>query len=54
MEDHTLFHLNINYIASDKMEFYVHLENAFDKDYEEVFGYQTLGFGASVGLRYSL
>ena len=54
MEDHTLCHLNINYIASNKMEFYVNLENAFDKDYEEVFGYQTLGFGASAGLRYSL
>ncbi len=54
MEDHTLCHLNINYIASNKMEFYVNLENAFDEDYEEVFGYQTLGFGASVGLRYSL
>ena len=37
-----------------KCEIYVNLDNVLDEDYEEVFGYQTLGFGASMGLRYSL
>ena len=54
MDDHTLLNLNINYSASDKFEIYVNLDNALDKDYEQVFGYKTLGFGVSVGLRYSL
>ena len=52
MDAHTLLNLNMNYSASDKLEIYVHLDNAFDKDYEQVFGYKTLGFGVSVGLRY--
>ncbi|MBV33507.1 MAG: TonB-dependent receptor [Porticoccaceae bacterium] len=54
MEDHTLLNLNINYVVNDKFEIYVNLDNVLDEDYEEVFGYQTLGFGASMGLRYSL
>jgi vitamin B12 transporter len=51
---HTLLNINLNYAPSEKLDIYLKLENALDDDYEEVFGYQTLGFGASLGVRYSL
>jgi vitamin B12 transporter len=54
LDSHTLLNMNLNYAASEKLDMYLKLENALDDNYEEVFGYQTLGFGASLGLRYSL
>lgn len=54
LDNHTLLNMNLNYAASEKLDMYLKLENALDDNYEEVFGYQTLGFGASLGLRYSL
>jgi vitamin B12 transporter len=54
LENHSLLNISLNYTASDKLEMYLKLENALNEDYEEVFGYQTLGFGASVGVRYRL
>mgnify|MGYP001582062482 FL=1 len=50
----TLVNVNANFNATDKLDLYLRLDNLFDEDYQEVFGYQTLGFGASLGLRYSL
>ena len=50
----TLVNVNANFNATDKLDLYLRLDNLFDEDYQEVFGYQTLGFGASFGLRYSL
>jgi vitamin B12 transporter len=50
----TLVNVNANLNATDKLDLYLRLDNLFDEDYQEVFGYQTLGFGASFGLRYSL
>lgn len=54
MDSHTLVNFNVNYKPSDKLELYLKLENALDEDYEEVFGYQTLGFSSSLGIRYGL
>jgi vitamin B12 transporter len=54
LSSHTLLNINLNYAPSEKLDIYLKLENALDDDYEEVFGYQTLGFGASLGMRYSL
>jgi vitamin B12 transporter len=54
LADYTLLNVNANYSASEKLDLYLRLDNLLDDDYEEVFGYQTLGFGASFGLRYSL
>jgi vitamin B12 transporter len=54
LADYTLLNVNANYRASEKLDLYLRLDNLLDDDYEEVFGYQTLGFGASFGLRYSL
>jgi vitamin B12 transporter len=53
LKSHTLVNINMNYQANDNLDIYVKLENALDDDYEEVFGYQTLGIGGNVGLRYS-
>ncbi len=54
LDDYTLLNVNANYRATDKLDVYLRLDNLLDDDYEEVFGYQTLGFGASLGLRLSL
>jgi vitamin B12 transporter len=54
LDSHTLINFNLNYQAYENFNMYLELENTLDEDYEEVFGYQTLGFGASLGLRYQL
>ena len=54
LSNHTLVNINLNYSATEKLEMYLKLENALNDNYEEVFGYRTLGFGASLGLRYSM
>jgi len=50
----TLVNLNVSWTATDKLNVYLRLDNLFDESYQEVFGYQTLGFGASLGVRFSL
>jgi len=50
----TLVNVNANWTATDKLNVYLRLDNLFDESYQEVFGYQTLGFGASLGVRFSL
>jgi vitamin B12 transporter len=52
LEAYTLVNLNANYNASEKLDIYMSLNNLFDKDYQDVAGYETLGFGANMGLRY--
>jgi vitamin B12 transporter len=54
LDDYTLLNVNANFSATDRLDIYLRLDNLLDDDYEEVFGYQTLGFGASLGLRFSL
>ncbi|MGB2375574.1 MAG: TonB-dependent receptor plug domain-containing protein [Porticoccaceae bacterium] len=54
LDAYTLVNLNANYSASDKMDVYLSLNNLFDEDYQQVNGYETLGFGANIGLRYKL
>ena len=54
LADYTLLNVNANYSASEKLSIYLRLDNLLDDNYEEVFGYQTLGFGASLGVRFSL
>jgi vitamin B12 transporter len=50
----TLVNINANWTVTDKLDVYLRFDNLFDESYQEVFGYQTLGFGASVGLRFGL
>lgn len=40
------------YSISAKLEFYGRLENLFDEEYQQVFGYGTPGLSALVGFRY--
>jgi vitamin B12 transporter len=54
LNDYTLLNINFNYQATDKLDVYLRLDNLLDEDYEEVYGYRTLGFGANIGLRLSL
>lgn len=54
LDDYTLLNVNANYTATEKLDIYLRLDNLLDDDYEEVFGFQTLGFGASLGVRFSL
>jgi len=54
LDAYTLVNVNANYAASDKMDIYLSLNNLFDEDYQQVNGYETLGFGANIGLRYKL
>ena len=54
LDAYTLVNVNANYTASDKMDIYLSLNNLFDEDYQQVNGYETLGFGAYIGLRYKL
>ena len=51
LDKYTLLNLNANYSATQQLDIYVRLDNVLDDKYEEVFGYQTLGFGGSVGFR---
>lgn len=53
LDDYTLVNLNATYSATDNLDLYVRLENVLDEDYEEVYGYQTLGVGGYVGFRYN-
>ena len=54
LDSYTLVNLNANFSATEKLDVYLRLDNLFDEAYEEVFSYQTLGFGASLGVRFSL
>jgi len=47
-----LVNLTLNYQASKDLDLYLKVENALDEEYEEVFGYQTLGRGTTIGMRY--
>ena len=54
LADHTLVDIAINYEMSEKMSVLFKIDNLFNDNYEEVFGYKTLGVGVSVGLRYQM
>jgi vitamin B12 transporter len=51
---YTLVDLNTNIKATDNLDMYLNLNNLFDEDYQDVAGYETLGFGLSAGFRYKL
>ena len=54
LKAYTLVNVSANYSASDKMDVYLSSNNLFDEDYQQVNGYETLGFGLSAGFRYKL
>ena len=52
LDDYTLLNFTANYQVTEKLALYTRLENILDEDYEEVLGYQALGFGGHIGVRY--
>ncbi len=53
LDDYTLVNLSASYRVSPALTVYSRLENLLDDNYEEVHGFESLGFGAMVGIRYS-
>ena len=53
MDDYTLVNIRANYKMSPKLDVFIRVDNLTDENYEDVFGYQTLGFGFGIGARYS-
>ncbi|MBA8903515.1 TonB-dependent receptor [Phyllobacterium sp. P30BS-XVII] len=51
LKDYTLVTIGGSYKFSDKMEAYARIENLVDEDYQEVFGFNTPGRTAFVGLK---
>ncbi|MFT7685980.1 MAG: vitamin B12 transporter [Candidatus Azotimanducaceae bacterium] len=52
LSSYTLVNFATTYQVTDKLNLHAKIENAFDDEYEEVFGYQSPGFAAFAGLRY--
>jgi vitamin B12 transporter len=53
-DPYTLVNLNTNVSVANNLDVYMNLTNLFDEDYQDVAGYETLGFGLSTGFRYKL
>jgi vitamin B12 transporter len=53
-DEYTLVDLNTNVSVTSNLDVYMNLTNLFDEDYQDVAGYETLGFGLSAGFRYKL
>lgn len=51
LDDYTLVNLAARYQVNDTLEVFGRVENLLDEDYQDVFGYDTLGIGAYAGLR---
>ena len=54
LSDYTIVNFSTNINITDKIEGYIRLENLFNESYEEVYGYEALGFGAHIGIRYKM
>ena len=54
LEAYTLVNLSSSYKANEDIELYANINNLFDKDYQEIVGYESPGFGANLGIRYKL
>lgn len=52
LKDYTLLNVHAVYEASQQLDIYLTLDNVLDENYEDVFSYQTLGFGGRLGARY--
>jgi vitamin B12 transporter len=54
LEAYTLVNLSSSYMANEDLELHANINNLFDKDYQEIVGYESPGFGANLGVRYKL
>lgn len=53
LDDYTLVNLAATFEIGERLAVYGRIENAFDEDYQDVFGYASPGVGGFVGLRAS-
>lgn len=53
LDSYTLVNLSASYRLNDNLELTLQLENTFDENYEEVFGYASPGLSAYGGMRLS-
>jgi vitamin B12 transporter len=53
LDDYTVVNLGARYAVTDAIDIYGRLENALDEDYEETFGFNTAGFAAYGGIKFS-
>jgi len=53
LDAYTLVNLVGRYKLTDQLEGFARAENLFDEDYQEVFGFRSVGRAGYVGLRYS-
>ena len=51
LASYTLVTVAASYQATPRLEFFGRIENLLDEDYEDVFGFNTPGIGAFIGLR---
>jgi len=54
LDSYWLLSANYQYTYSDQLSASVRLSNAFDEDYEDVFGYNTDSSAVLLSIRYSL
>ncbi|MEZ5923775.1 MAG: TonB-dependent receptor [Hyphomicrobiaceae bacterium] len=52
LDAYTVVNLGARYAVTDQIDVYGRLENAFDADYEESFGFNTAGFAAYGGIKF--
>ena len=53
LDDYWLISAAASYKLNPGLEIYGRVENLFDEDYEEIFGYETAGIAAYAGLRWT-
>ena len=51
---YAVVNLAAEYRLSEQVSFFAHADNLFDKDYQEIFGYNTPGASAFGGLKFKL
>ena len=52
LDAYTLVNLAAEFAATDRLTLYGRVENLFDEDYENIFGFATPGVGAYFGARW--
>ena len=54
LDDYAVVNLGASYALTDQIQVYGRLENAFDADYEEIYGFNTAGAAAYGGIKIRL
>lgn len=54
LDDYAVVNLGASYALTDQVQVYGRLENAFDADYEEIYGFNTAGAAAYGGIKIKL